>query len=353
MKDLLIGFKKKEFLVILLAVVMLASVSGLSLMSISEQGGNARVVNYIGIVRGATQKLIKEEMYNNPDDALITRLDGIIDGLITGEGDNNLIALPDEAFQENMQLITVSWTELKEEIMLVRDGKDPAHLFELSQDYFVLANDTVSKAEEYSEGRVAQSRTIILGVDIAFAILLIVGFIYVLRQQALQRKAEQFKALALLDTLTGIPNRMRCEQICKQVEEDKPVYNIAVYMFDMNNLKVVNDKFGHQSGDKLITSFATILANWAEQSGGFAGRFGGDEFLAVFHDIDLAVAEQKLQTLYADIDAYNNEQKSEFDKLSFAAGYSVNNLALVSMEVMIIDADRAMYENKRQMKTMD
>jgi diguanylate cyclase (GGDEF)-like protein len=357
-KDIL---KKKEFLVIIVAVVMLASVSALSLISISEQGGNARVVNYMGIVRGGTQRLIKEELYNSPTDALEkrdklqNRLDGIVEELRFGDGTgtNQLIALPSEDFQNNMEQISQSWAELKAEIANVRAGADGQHLFDLSEAYFTLADETVSKAEVYSESRVDQSRTIILAVDVAFAILLVVGLIYVIRQQALQRRAEQFKTMAFVDSLTGIPNRMRCEQICKKIDENKPVENMAVFMFDMNNLKIVNDKFGHQSGDKLIVTLAKMLAIWAEANKGFAGRFGGDEFLAVFENTDQDIAEQYLGDLYARIDEYNQQQKSEYDQISFAAGYTINNMALVNTELMIIDADRAMYERKRQMKTME
>ena len=52
--------------------------------------GGARIINYSGIVRGATQKLVKEELHGYEDDALISRLDGIIYDLQTGNGDYGL-----------------------------------------------------------------------------------------------------------------------------------------------------------------------------------------------------------------------------------------------------------------------
>ncbi len=53
---------------------------------LAQSVGDARIVNYSGIVRGATQKLVKEELNGQRDDALILRLDGIIDNLQTGRG---------------------------------------------------------------------------------------------------------------------------------------------------------------------------------------------------------------------------------------------------------------------------
>ena len=49
--------------------------------------GDARIINYAGLVRGATQRLVKEEMSGKPDDELIARLDGIIYDLQTGKGE--------------------------------------------------------------------------------------------------------------------------------------------------------------------------------------------------------------------------------------------------------------------------
>ena len=61
--------------------------------------GNARVINYIGIVRGATQRLIKKELNHEPDDELIYFLDNILSGLSNGSDELNLIKLDSEEFQ--------------------------------------------------------------------------------------------------------------------------------------------------------------------------------------------------------------------------------------------------------------
>ena len=86
---------QKRIVPVLLAAALL--ISGLlSIMSIHRMQGNARIINYTGVVRGATQRLVKQEINGFPNDALIDRLDGILQGLSTGEGQDNLTRLDDD-----------------------------------------------------------------------------------------------------------------------------------------------------------------------------------------------------------------------------------------------------------------
>jgi diguanylate cyclase (GGDEF)-like protein len=357
-------FKKKEIYIIMLAVLIFGAVSIFSLVSIQQQAGTARVVNYAGIVRGGTQKLIKQEVYSNvvekgqtptvsveTRDKLIARLDGIISGMRTGEGDFNLVALPDENFQDHMTRIDASWTALKAEIMAVRDGADSTNLFKLSEDYFTLADETVSAAELFADKQVSQSRTVLLASTIVFILILILGVIYFIRMIAISRRVESLSEIAYVDYLTQIPNRTKCEETSEQYDKDKPIENIAVFMFDMNNLKTVNDKLGHKAGDNLIKEFAECLSKWADGYG-FVGRFGGDEFLGIFEGTELEGAKEHLRRLQAIVDERNARYSSAIDQISYAHGFTIGNLAINDMELLTLDADRAMYDRKRQMKEL-
>jgi diguanylate cyclase (GGDEF)-like protein len=346
MRELL---KKKELYVIVIAVLIFGLVSIFSLTSIQQQHGTARVVNYAGIVRGGTQKLIKEELHEQPDDKLVARLDGIIHEMRTGEGDNNLVALPDEVFQEHMDRIDASWTELKVEILKVRGGADNQKLFDMSQDYFVLADETVSAAEVYANSQVSRAQTVLTASTILFVLFLLAGAFYLIRMIAISRKVDELSDLAYVDYLTQIPNRTRCEELSAQYDKDKPIDNIAVFMFDMNNLKAVNDKLGHKAGDGLIREFAKCLEVWAGDEG-FVGRFGGDEFLAIFEKTELEAAKNHLVRLQSMIDERNARYSSVLDQISYASGFTIGNLTINDMELLTLDADRAMYDRKRQMK---
>ena len=84
--------------------------------------GGARIINYSGIVRGATQKLVKEELHGYEDDALISRLDGIIYDLQTGNGDYGLSRDDDAQYQQMLADLSIIWTDIKDEITVMRSG---------------------------------------------------------------------------------------------------------------------------------------------------------------------------------------------------------------------------------------
>ena len=114
---------QKRIVTMLLAAALLVS-GVLSILSIHGLQGNARIINYTGVVRGATQRLIKQEMNGQHNDALIARLDGILNELATGQGDNGLLRLENDAFQELIAQMQDQWEEIKNEIRQVRQGTD-------------------------------------------------------------------------------------------------------------------------------------------------------------------------------------------------------------------------------------
>ena len=83
--------QKKIFPVILTAALVLSSI--FSVLCLHNLQGNAKVINYAGIVRGATQRLVKEELNGIPNDLLIAKLDGILDELQSGNGRHGLIRM--------------------------------------------------------------------------------------------------------------------------------------------------------------------------------------------------------------------------------------------------------------------
>lgn len=152
-------WKQKEKVAFGVIIIFIAVVSVVSILSINLLQGNARVVNYAGIIRGGTQKLIKEEIMGwhyqqedalfaensewYPDDALLEKLDVIVNELLTGDGPNGLIVLRDQVYLDGMRSVAESWEGLKSDIYEVREGANPSDLFVSSQEYFGLVNDAV------------------------------------------------------------------------------------------------------------------------------------------------------------------------------------------------------------------
>ena len=108
-----------------------------SARSITNLEGDARVINYAGIVRGATQRLIKKELNHVPDDKLISHLDDVLAGLCGGSDEYNIIRLDDSKYQALLEEMKDDWDDIKSEIYLYRSGDSSGdHLFEMSENYF-------------------------------------------------------------------------------------------------------------------------------------------------------------------------------------------------------------------------
>ncbi|MDL2317896.1 GGDEF domain-containing protein [Eubacteriales bacterium OttesenSCG-928-A19] len=340
--------EKRQVWIVLLFIVMFGAVSVLSFTSIRQMQGNARVVNYVGIVRGATQKLVKRELMGYPDDALIERLDSIIHELITGEGPNDLVVLHDEPYLANMRDVRDHWQDIKRNIYLERAG-EANDLFESSEEYFNLVDRTVSSAEAFSEAQVNRSITMLVAANAAVVVLMIVFLVFYLRTIALRKRADALGKIAYIDPLTQMDNRASCERKVDSLQRQPPEGEIAVFMFDMNNLKRVNDLKGHQGGDRIIADFARILK--AESAAyGFIGRYGGDEFLAVFEDADDSVAQKYIASINEKVLAYNLLHIDPIERISFAVGYYIGSVGDMAAEEMIALADARMYDRKREMK---
>ena len=102
-------------LIILMTVLVFCMVA-----QIDNLQGTARVLNYAGLVRGATQREIKLEIVGQDDDDLIAYLDEITYGLRNGSRKYGLVQLPDEKYLTDLDKQIAVWQQLKEEIYRVR-----------------------------------------------------------------------------------------------------------------------------------------------------------------------------------------------------------------------------------------
>ncbi|MGK7894456.1 MAG: type IV pili methyl-accepting chemotaxis transducer N-terminal domain-containing protein, partial [Xenococcus sp. (in: cyanobacteria)] len=158
------------------AGIIIIAASSIGSVFLGSSTKDSRVVNFTGIVRGATQRLVKLELEYRPNDELIAKLDKIVNGLINGDAELELPAAKDPAYLAKMQQVEASWTKLKTTIKQVRTNdsfKDS--LITSSEDYFELTNEAVFAAEDYSTANIQNLRKIQLGI---FGInLIIIGVI--------------------------------------------------------------------------------------------------------------------------------------------------------------------------------
>ncbi len=155
--------------------------------------------------------------------------------------------------------------------------------------------------------------------------------------------------LAYTDVLTGLDNRQSAEKYFDTVDSKGTPY--VVVQFDLNNLKTVNDTFGHEEGDKYIELFAKTLKKMFENKG-FVARTGGDEF--VFVMIPKAEGERVwLENRLKDLNVILSNKNTGHDNVKMSTAYGMYD-SLFGDAKNIRDglryADAKMYEMKKEMK---
>lgn len=232
--------QKRLVPVILAAALLIIGV--LSIGSIRSLEGSARVINYTGVVRGATQRLVKKELNKEPDNALITKLDEILNELATGEGTNGLERLDDNDFQVLIAQMQEQWNGLTKEIHNVRAGKNEKKLYHKSEEYFDLADRAVGAAEEYSKRQVRIAEQGLIIISIAFLLLSIFLAWYAAKQSRRQdnlKKAEE-------------KNRAESQQLARMSEELRaPMNDISelIYVSDIETYEVL---FVNETGQRTL-----------------------------------------------------------------------------------------------------
>lgn len=328
---------------IIILIVLVANM----MVEIKNLQGTARVINYAGLVRGATQRAVKLEVIGNSDDELIEYLDDVLADLKYEDGEYNLVSLRDTDYQKKLDIQIDYWGKLKNEINNVREnGVDNSDIVDMSEMYFSLADQTVSAAERYSEGIADNIHFIetITVIDMAGLLLLII--IQMIQAIIIVRKNKVLEQKAYLDAHTGLPNKSRCEEVFHDLRFlDR---NVACIMFDLNNLKIANDTLGYSVGDQLIVNFANILRN-VIPSKEFVGRYGGDEFVAVIRDMPKEDVIGLLEKLKEEVDDFNDHGKNI--KISYAYGWAFSDdYTECTLRTLFDRADKHMYENKRLVK---
>ena len=330
------------------ALIILLILLVMSMMfQIEKLQGTARVINYAGLVRGATQREVKLEITRNPNDELITYLDDILSGLKYADGHYDLVSLTDKDYQKKLDVQIAYWDKLKDEIQKVRtQSYQNTNIVEMSETYFQLADETVSAAETYSE-KIART---IRWLEILSALDMI-GLIGTIVEQTIlavkfARANKQLEQKAYIDLHTGLPNKSKCEELLHNVEFIKEP--TACIVFDLNNLKRVNDSLGHSIGDQLILNFSRLLRN-SVPSKDFVGRYGGDEFMAVIYN----TSRENISTILAELQR-ETEQFNSYGthiKISYSHGWALSaDYNECTLRTLFDRADKYMYENKQQSK---
>jgi diguanylate cyclase (GGDEF)-like protein/PAS domain S-box-containing protein len=168
-----------------------------------------------------------------------------------------------------------------------------------------------------------------------------------------KRMEEQIISLSITDQLTGLHNRRGFLSLAEQ-QLKLSIRNKTVMLFffaDLDGLKWINDTLGHEEGNKALIEAATLLKETFRTSDIIA-RLGGDEYAALAVDIPDANSEIFTARLQSLIDTKNNQENRRY-KLSISVGcsrYDPENPC--SIEELMVSADKLMYEQKQNKKSL-
>jgi two-component system chemotaxis family response regulator WspR len=224
------------------------------------------------------------------------------------------------------------------------DPKLKAHSFGVgANDYVVKLPDRLellARIRYHSAGHISR-----LQRDEAFAFLRA-------SQKNLADANIELQKLAALDSLTGIANRRRFDEVMRaewqRAQRDKKP--LSLLMCDVDCFKSYNDTFGHLAGDLCLKKFAAVLTAQLKRPADLAARYGGEEFAIVLPDTDLAGAQLLAENC-----------RAQLEQLAIANPGGTGGIVTMSIgvacvipskdsspEALIGAADAAVYAAKRE-----
>lgn len=170
---------------------------------------------------------------------------------------------------------------------------------------------------------------------------------------ASQQVADKMTELANKDALTGIRNKISYDShianIKKKLDKGDNI-EFGIVMVDLNDLKVINDKYGHSNGDVALIKLSTLVCGVFAHSPVF--RIGGDEFVIIVQNIDYKRVDILVNEFKEKIKGLqDDEYLAPQEKISAAIGYALYDKNIdKDIESLFTRADEEMYACKRHMK---
>ncbi len=169
------------------------------------------------------------------------------------------------------------------------------------------------------------------------------------KQSMLQNAMNRLDDMYIRDSLTGVYNRFGLERHFAEIKRKCMMSRISMQLsfIDLDNLKTINDVYGHEAGDEIISAAATILQ---EESGKYyVTRYGGDEFIVMGTVHNAREVEEYWLRVQDRIAKYNEGGRKA--ELSMSFGYDVFKVeAKTYLEDCIRVTDKMMYEAKNRKK---
>lgn len=224
------------------------------------------------------------------------------------------------------------------------DDSAPLLLALLAAGAYALVGVAVASPDQLTVAALVRLLFTVISLSLLAYLASVVG-----REQ--RRAREAAISLSRFDTLTGLYNRGYFFSVMDR-EIRRAARNgsrFAVLMVDLDNLKPVNDTFGHQRGDELLRAVTGAIQRNV-RSTDIAARYGGDEFVILLSDTEPEGAIVVAEKLRSDISSLAVGSLDRPARTSASIGVVSYPEDGPSMESLIADVDKAMYEAKRRGK---
>lgn len=168
----------------------------------------------------------------------------------------------------------------------------------------------------------------------------------------MKSKVSRMDMVAYQDALTHVKNKAWYDNVKNRVDEDIAAgrAQFGIIMLDLNNLKKINDNYGHEHGNDYIAGSCHLVCVIYDHSPVF--RIGGDEFVVLLEKNDYEKRDELFNKLRDTFEnTFKDESKEPWERYSVAAGMAVYDSAIdKSMDDVFKRADELMYHNKMESK---
>ena len=181
------------------------------------------------------------------------------------------------------------------------------------------------------------------------ALLFTIAIAFILLAMAKERTELLHKTAAMVDPLTGLPNRRAFleggAQLARRIDGDpRPA---AVLLIDLDHFKSINDSFGHALGDRVLQVFAeTATSNIGPHD--LIGRLGGEEFAIALYDVDTDRAMDVAETIRQAFAEVASDVDGQPAMATCSIGVSVSAEGPLDILSLLGQADQALYSAKER-----
>ncbi len=166
--------------------------------------------------------------------------------------------------------------------------------------------------------------------------------------QTLQKQNKLLEKLSITDSLTGLYNRKKlddilADQLARFKRNQRP---FALLMLDIDHFKKLNDTYGHLAGDQVLASVARTFSN-SIRNIDFVARYGGEEFVIVLPETALSAARDMAERILTQVRSASYQFNDQSIAVTLSIGVAMSRSSDESADTLLARTDRMLYEAKR------